>query len=139
MTLHKSAVLRIARTYWRIALPPLASPLSVVLDRRRNQPAKARWVRFAPPLSRSPFIPAKAGIQGPRIRPRTGSPLPRGRTELRGDSNSSHLALGLIDAAIVPVQCVDAYDLLGAVEQRRDLAAACFVGELGHAVAHRHG
>jgi hypothetical protein len=44
-------------------------------------------------LNQSPFIPAKAGIQGPRTRPKTGSPLPRGRTELRGDSNSSHFAL----------------------------------------------
>src|SRR5215475_2119320 len=50
--------------------------------------------RFVPPLDQSPFIPAKAGIQGPRTQPSTGSPLPRGRAELRGDPNSSHLALG---------------------------------------------
>src|SRR5690242_8183989 len=27
---------------------------------------------FAPPLNQSPFIPAKAGIQGPRTRPKLG-------------------------------------------------------------------
>src|SRR5262249_37184117 len=33
--------------------------------------------RFAPPLNQSPFIPAKAGIQGPEPGQTTGSPLPR--------------------------------------------------------------
>jgi hypothetical protein len=50
--------------------------------------------RFAPPLNQSPFIPAKAGIQWPGTLPRLGPRFRGGRTELRGDSNSSHLALG---------------------------------------------
>src|SRR5256885_13239991 len=52
--------------------------------------------RFARPLNRSPFIPAKAGIQGRELGQRTGSPLPRGRTELRGNSTSSHPAQGFV-------------------------------------------
>src|SRR5262249_13989300 len=50
--------------------------------------------RFAPPLNQSPFVPAEAGTQGGELGQRTGSPLPRGRTESRGDSSSTHRALG---------------------------------------------
>src|SRR5262249_32644388 len=82
--LHKSVALRIARTCWRIALPPLS------------------------PLPFQSFFGATS-------------------------------ALRQIDAAGVPVQRVDAHHFLGAVEQRRDLAAAGLVGEFRDAVAHRHG
>src|SRR5262245_52307289 len=43
--------------------------------------------RFAPPLNQSPFVPAEAGTQGPRTRPKSW--VPRGRTELRGDCKVS--------------------------------------------------
>src|SRR5262245_7850276 len=42
-----------------------------------------------------------------------------------------------IDAAVVPMQCVDAHHALGAVEQRSDLAAARLVGKFLHPVADR--
>src|SRR5262244_1841787 len=38
-----------------------------------------------------PFVPAEAGTQGRELGQRTGSPLPRGRTEEA--TNSAHLAL----------------------------------------------
>src|SRR5258705_5600241 len=38
-------------------------------------------------------FPRKRESRGRELGQRTGSPLPRGRTELRGDSNSAHLAL----------------------------------------------
>src|SRR5882672_4442868 len=38
-------------------------------------------------------FPRKRESRGRKLGQRTGSPLPRGRTELRGDSNSAHLAL----------------------------------------------
>src|SRR5262249_34907406 len=41
----------------------------------------------------NPSSTAKAGTQGREFGQRTGSPLPRGRTEVRGDSNASHFAL----------------------------------------------
>src|SRR5262245_44475453 len=42
-------------------------------------------------LNQSPFVPAEAGTQGRELGQRTGSPLPRGRTEEA--TNSAHLAL----------------------------------------------
>src|SRR5262245_16117750 len=44
-----------------------------------------------------------------------------------------------IDAAIVPMEGIDADHALGPVEQRTEAAAAGLVGEFLHAVAHRHG
>src|SRR5262245_10586609 len=55
-------------------VPPIEAPATLERDE----------FGFAPPSIQSPFIPAKAGIQGPELSQRTGSPLPRGRAELRG-------------------------------------------------------
>src|SRR5262249_4652039 len=44
---------------------------------------------FARPLNQSPFVPAEAGTQRRELGQRTGSPLPRGRTELKGSSFSA--------------------------------------------------
>src|SRR5262245_51647798 len=51
--------------------------------------------RFAPPLSKSPFVPAEAGTQGPRTRPKNWVPASAGTNGIRGDASSARLALVL--------------------------------------------
>src|SRR5262245_40489794 len=49
--------------------------------------------RFAPAVSQSPFIPAKAGIQGPRTRPRNWVPASAGTSGIWRQFKSSRLTL----------------------------------------------
>src|SRR5215475_505209 len=49
--------------------------------------------RFVPPLNQSPFVPAEAGTQGPRIRPKDWVPASAGTNGIKRRFNSTHLAL----------------------------------------------
>src|SRR5262245_47736953 len=108
---NERAVLRtrLAASGHAVTLVPVAAILVAsirlpFLDGVRDLRRLARdEFRVAPQLNQSPFIPAKAGIQGPELGQRTGSPLQRGRAESGGDSNPSHLALAQVPEKWEPV------------------------------------
>jgi hypothetical protein len=53
---------------------------------------------FAPPLNQSPFIPAEAAIQGPRIQLRTGFPASAGTNGTKTRFKLNSLACRLVAA-----------------------------------------
>src|SRR5215831_18786651 len=76
----------------RLIWPRCRGPSQSVRRRVTRATLKRNEFRFAPPLNKSPFVPAEAGTQGPRTRPKNWVPASAGTNGNKFKLSSSRSA-----------------------------------------------